>query len=103
MMIYELPKNVRILTLEPWRDGEVLLRLEHIFEKDEAPNYSIPVEISLKVYFIKLFKLLNYLLHFLLFKNFFFYNTESICSICGAIGYRNNTGWKSIGEKCATS
>ncbi|KAJ8675629.1 hypothetical protein QAD02_011415 [Eretmocerus hayati] len=43
-----LPKSVRILTLEPWRNDTVLLRLEHLFEKREASQYSAQVEIDLK-------------------------------------------------------
>ncbi|XP_030753915.1 lysosomal alpha-mannosidase-like [Sitophilus oryzae] len=30
-----LPKNVQILTLEPWKDSTFLLRLEHLFDYDE--------------------------------------------------------------------
>lgn len=48
-MVRQLSKNVRVLTLEPWKDGEVLLRLEHAFEKDETTKYSVPVQIDLKV------------------------------------------------------
>ncbi|XP_014218055.1 lysosomal alpha-mannosidase isoform X2 [Copidosoma floridanum] len=47
-LVGELPRNVQILTLEPWKDGEVLLRLEHIFEKDETRAYSIPAQVDLK-------------------------------------------------------
>ncbi|XP_058798756.1 lysosomal alpha-mannosidase-like [Phymastichus coffea] len=39
-VIGRLPDNVRILTLEPWEGGQVLLRLEHLFERDESPEYS---------------------------------------------------------------
>ncbi|KAL7642572.1 UNVERIFIED_CONTAM: hypothetical protein RMT77_007133 [Armadillidium vulgare] len=31
-----LPLNIRILTLEPWREGEILLRLENYYEKGES-------------------------------------------------------------------
>ena len=44
-----LPENVHILTLEPWREHELLLRLEHIMEKDEDPELSKPVIVDLKV------------------------------------------------------
>ncbi|CAG9841041.1 unnamed protein product [Diabrotica balteata] len=36
----ELPENVNILTLEPWRSGSYLVRFEHILEKNEDPNLS---------------------------------------------------------------
>ncbi|KAB7502024.1 Lysosomal alpha-mannosidase [Armadillidium nasatum] len=31
-----LPLNIRILTLEPWREGDILLRLENYYEKGES-------------------------------------------------------------------
>ncbi|XP_051165376.1 lysosomal alpha-mannosidase [Leptopilina boulardi] len=43
-----LPSNVQILTLEPWKDGTVLLRLEHIFESGESGKYSIPVDVNIQ-------------------------------------------------------
>ncbi|XP_076174533.1 lysosomal alpha-mannosidase II isoform X1 [Ptiloglossa arizonensis] len=43
-----LPPNVHILTLEPWKDDTVLLRLEHIFEVGETENLSKPVEINIQ-------------------------------------------------------
>ncbi|XP_023247327.1 lysosomal alpha-mannosidase-like [Copidosoma floridanum] len=46
-----LPRNVRILTLEPWKDGEVLLRLEHIFEEGETSLYSTVAQVDLKELF----------------------------------------------------
>ncbi|XP_029036014.2 lysosomal alpha-mannosidase isoform X2 [Osmia bicornis bicornis] len=42
-----LPPNVHILTLEPWKDGTILLRLEHIFELGETESFSKPVEINI--------------------------------------------------------
>ncbi|GLV45786.1 Lysosomal alpha-mannosidase II [Carabus blaptoides fortunei] len=42
-----LPNNVQILTLEPWGDNTVLLRLEHIFEKDEDATLSSPVSVNI--------------------------------------------------------
>ena len=48
-LISRLPKNIKILTLEPWKDEEILLRLEHLFEKDEDPKYSVPVIVDLEV------------------------------------------------------
>lgn len=44
-----LPSNVQILTLEPWKGGSVLLRLEHIFESGESGKYSIPVDVNIQV------------------------------------------------------
>lgn len=43
-----LPRNVHLLTLELWSETEVLLRLEHMFEKDEDPTLSQNVTVSLK-------------------------------------------------------
>lgn len=34
----ELPGNVHILTLEPWKDHSILLRLEHFLTKTDDPN-----------------------------------------------------------------
>ena len=45
----ELPPNVQILTLEPWKDDTILLRLEHIFEITEASHLSRPVEVNIQV------------------------------------------------------
>ncbi|ERL87070.1 hypothetical protein D910_04471 [Dendroctonus ponderosae] len=46
-----LPENVNILTLEPWADYTYLLRLEHIFEKNEDPELSSPVTVNLQELF----------------------------------------------------
>ncbi|PSN50204.1 Lysosomal alpha-mannosidase [Blattella germanica] len=43
-----LPSNIHILTLEPWKENELLLRLEHIMEKDEDPELSKPVNVNLQ-------------------------------------------------------
>ncbi|XP_032680589.1 lysosomal alpha-mannosidase isoform X2 [Odontomachus brunneus] len=43
-----LPPNVHILTLEPWKDGTILLRLEHLFEVGEAQQMSQPVEVNIQ-------------------------------------------------------
>ncbi|CAG5074046.1 Similar to MAN2B1: Lysosomal alpha-mannosidase (Macaca fascicularis) [Cotesia congregata] len=43
----KFPKNVHILTLEPWKDGTILLRLEHLFEKDQAGSLSQSATINL--------------------------------------------------------
>lgn len=49
-----LPRNVHILTLEPWKDDTILLRLEHLFEVGEAQQMSQPVEVDIQVSFIHL-------------------------------------------------
>ncbi|KAJ8919646.1 hypothetical protein NQ315_006173, partial [Exocentrus adspersus] len=43
-----LPDNVQILTLEPWKGFSLLLRLEHILEKDEDNLLSKPVTVNLQ-------------------------------------------------------
>ncbi|XP_071540487.1 lysosomal alpha-mannosidase-like isoform X2 [Panulirus ornatus] len=43
-----LPPNVHLLTLEPWTDGTLLLRLEHMYEAHESANHSDPVTVSLQ-------------------------------------------------------
>lgn len=48
-----LPSNVHILTLEPWKDDTILLRLEHLFEVGEAQRMSQPVEVNIQVNFSK--------------------------------------------------
>lgn len=40
---------MQILTLEPWKDNTILLRLEHIFQKDEDTELSQPVTVDLEV------------------------------------------------------
>lgn len=42
-----LPKNIHLLTLEPWHENEILVRFEHILEKDEDPEYSKFVQFNL--------------------------------------------------------
>ncbi|KAG5331257.1 MA2B1 mannosidase, partial [Acromyrmex charruanus] len=43
-----LPPNVHILTLEPWKDDTILLRLEHLFEVGEGQRMSQPVEVNIQ-------------------------------------------------------
>ena len=43
-----LPKNIHLLTLEPWDDNYILIRLEHFYEINEDPDYSTPTEVSLR-------------------------------------------------------
>lgn len=35
-----LPKNVHLLTFEPWRTNSILVRFEHILAKNEDQQYS---------------------------------------------------------------
>ncbi|RWS16012.1 lysosomal alpha-mannosidase-like protein, partial [Dinothrombium tinctorium] len=44
----KLPANIHLLTLEPWDDNRVLLRLEHFFEINEDPKYSRPRRVALR-------------------------------------------------------
>lgn len=41
-MTHDLPKNVHLLTIEPWKLNSILVRFEHIFAKDEDSIYSQP-------------------------------------------------------------
>ncbi|KAF8787519.1 Lysosomal alpha-mannosidase like protein [Argiope bruennichi] len=43
-----LPPNVHLLTLEPWKRGTVLIRLEHMYEFNEDSTLSLAVDVSLK-------------------------------------------------------
>lgn len=43
-----LPQNINLLTFEPWKDGTILMRFEHILEKDEDVVYSSPVSFNFK-------------------------------------------------------
>lgn len=42
------PENVRLLTLEPWKDDTVLLRLEHFYDKTDDPVLSQPATINVQ-------------------------------------------------------
>lgn len=44
-----LPSNINILTLEPWGDNTILLRLEHILEVTDDLKFSVPVTVNLNV------------------------------------------------------
>lgn len=46
-----LPPNVNLLTLEPWKENSILVRFEHILEKNEDPSYSKPVQFKLQDFF----------------------------------------------------
>ncbi|KAM6288858.1 LOW QUALITY PROTEIN: lysosomal alpha-mannosidase, partial [Aegotheles albertisi] len=50
----ELPPNLHLLTLAPWGTGQLLLRLEHQFQRDESSNGSQPVTIDLLTLFSSL-------------------------------------------------
>ncbi|XP_055923548.1 lysosomal alpha-mannosidase isoform X2 [Eupeodes corollae] len=49
-----LPQNINLMTFEPWHQNEILIRFEHILEKDEDPEYSKPVTFYLKDIFRQL-------------------------------------------------
>lgn len=49
LLTTELPSNIHVLTLQRWRENEVLLRLEHIFEINESSVYAKSEMINLKV------------------------------------------------------
>ena len=42
---------MHILTLEPWKGHTFLLRLEHIYEKNEHPVFSKPATVKLQVWY----------------------------------------------------
>lgn len=43
-----LPQNVNLLTFEPWTDGSILVRFEHLLERNEDPaSYSKAVTFNL--------------------------------------------------------
>ena len=44
-----LPLNVHLLTVEPWKERSLLLRLEHIMEANEDSVLSLPVEVAYEV------------------------------------------------------
>ena len=43
-----LPENVHVLTFEPWKKNQILLRLEHQFDVNEDPELSLPVKVNIK-------------------------------------------------------
>ncbi|XP_040170166.1 lysosomal alpha-mannosidase-like [Anopheles arabiensis] len=47
-----LPPNVHLLTVEPWKDDTMLLRFEHLFEKGEDSQYSLPIQINVQDLFV---------------------------------------------------
>ncbi|KAG5394876.1 hypothetical protein IGI04_024839 [Brassica rapa subsp. trilocularis] len=48
---YSLPNNVALLTLQELENGEVLLRLAHLFEVGEDSEYSVMTKVELKKLF----------------------------------------------------
>ncbi|KAK1557165.1 hypothetical protein Q3G72_019323 [Acer saccharum] len=48
---YSLPLNVALLTLQELDDGSVLVRLAHLYEADENPEYSTLTKVELKKMF----------------------------------------------------
>jgi len=42
-----LPEHVYLMTYEPWRANSFLIRFEHILEKNEDPQLSLPVSFNL--------------------------------------------------------
>lgn len=49
MLNITLSSNINILTLEHWRNNQILLRVEHIFEKNEDRFLSLPEKVPLDV------------------------------------------------------
>ena len=50
LLTHSLPRNIHLLTLEEWNGpNQILLRLEHLYEKDEDSELSTNVTVSLKV------------------------------------------------------
>ena len=44
----DLPDNINILSIEQWKGASLLVRLEHIFEKDEDAILSQPASVDLQ-------------------------------------------------------
>ena len=49
-----LPKYVNLLTFEPWKNNQVLIRFEHILEKSEATNSTSNITFNLHDVFLTL-------------------------------------------------
>lgn len=50
-----MPKNVHLLTFEPWKTDSILIRFEHIFALNESRLYSQNVTFDLKDVFSSTF------------------------------------------------
>ncbi|CAK9311483.1 unnamed protein product [Citrullus colocynthis] len=48
---YSVPKNVAVLTLQELHDGNILLRLAHLYETGEEKEYSVTTKVELKKLF----------------------------------------------------
>lgn len=46
-MAKPLPANIHLMNYDPWNETKILIRLEHIFEKNEDTEYSKPQIINL--------------------------------------------------------
>lgn len=46
-MSLSLPQNVHLLTFEPWKEHSILIRFEHILEKNEDSKYSKLVKFNI--------------------------------------------------------
>ena len=55
---HPLPENVHLLTLENWKQNQVLIRLEHMYESTDSKELSKPVEVDINGLF-KTFKVLD--------------------------------------------
>jgi len=51
-MVGSLPPNVHLMTYKTLKDGQVLLRLNHLFGVGESTNFSIPVTIDVSTLFV---------------------------------------------------
>lgn len=60
-----LPLNIHILTLEHWRKDQILLRVEHIFERDEDRFLSLPETIRLQVIIMNSHIIMTYIFTFI--------------------------------------
>lgn len=47
-----LPPNINLLTLEAWKDGSTLIRLEHIYQASDATIKALPVTVDLSKLFV---------------------------------------------------
>jgi len=48
----ELPKNIHLMNVRSVKKGQLLIRIQHLFAKDEHPTLSAPVKINLKTLFV---------------------------------------------------
>uniref|UniRef100_A0A0K8SVP2 Alpha-mannosidase n=1 Tax=Lygus hesperus TaxID=30085 RepID=A0A0K8SVP2_LYGHE len=46
-----VPENINVMTLQKLSPTTVLLRLEHIYDVDEDPQYSVPTEVNISALF----------------------------------------------------